>query len=339
MAEEGDNRQEDGQASKIYLPNRLQSTIEAHKGPVHIAKFNTSGKYFLTGGADRQIHLFNATTATEEINPIKSYSSHSGTVLGISIAKDNATFVSGGQDRNVLVWDVPTGSIIRRFSAHTGSIHSVNYCGASSQQITPSPEDVVLTAGEDGYLRFYDLRARGAWKPIMECKNAKDTILTTAHYQSCIWTGSVDGIIRKYDIRAGKLQEDTIDRPITSLTSFHNGSSLLVSILASSSKSQSASHVILDVNDGSHVQSIQGGMNVQYRCKSSLWANDSTVIAGDETGRIAAWDVLNGSEFSQMSSWENAHSRAVLWTKCTAKDGGRMITTSADGTVKIWSGN
>ncbi|PWN36002.1 WD40 repeat-like protein [Meira miltonrushii] len=341
MAEEGDDTRS-AQKPSLPLPTRLQSTIEAHKGPVHIAQFNTSGKYFLTGGTDRQIHLFNATSTTEDIKPIKTYSAHSGTILGISIAKDNASFVSGGQDRNVLVWDVATGSIIRRFSAHTGSIHSVNHCGASSQQTQPAPEDVVLTAGEDGFVRFFDLRARGAWKPIMECKNAKDTILTTAAYQSCIWTGSVDGVVRKYDIRAGKLQEDTIDRPITSITPTKNGSSLLVSVLASSTQSQTASHIITDVGDGSHLQTVQGGPNIQYRCKSSFWANDSTIIAGDETGKIAAWDVLEGSEYfkdAQLPSWEKAHSKAVLWTECTAQDGGRMITTSADGTVKIWSCN
>ena len=337
MAEGGKNN---NQASTFSLPTRLQTTIEAHKGPIHIAKFNTTGKYFLTGGTDRQIHLFNATSNVEDLKPIKTYSSHSGSILGLSIAKDNASFVSGGQDRNVLIWDVATGSIIRRFSAHTGSIHSVNHCGASSQQITPAPEDVVLTAGEDGFVRFYDLRARGAWKPIMECKDAKDTILTTSSFQHYIWTGSVDGIVRRYDIRAGRLQEDTIDRPITSISPSQFGSSLLVTVLASSSRSQTASHIVLDVEDGSHSQTVQGGLNVQYRCKSSLWANDSIIIAGDETGRIAAWDVLKGSETlgdTYTSSWEKAHSKAVLWTECTAQDGGRMITTSADGTVKIWS--
>lgn len=341
MAEEEDEfRPTNGQNPS--LPTRLQSTIEAHKGPVHIAQFNTSGKYFLTGGTDRQIHLFNATTTEEDIKPIKTYSAHSGTILGLSIAKDNASFVSGGQDRNVLVWDVATGSVIRRFSAHTGSIHSVNHCGASSQQTQPAPEDVILTAGEDGFVRFFDLRARGAWKPIMECKNAKDTILTTASYQSCVWSGSVDGVLRKYDVRAGILQEDTIDRPITSITPSKAGSSVLVSVLASSTRSQTASHIILDVGDGSHLQTVHGGPNVQYRCKSSLWANDSTIIAGDETGKIAAWNVLDGNESlrnARISTWEKAHSKAVLWTECTAQDGGRMITTSADGTVKIWSCN
>lgn len=344
MAEVGtyDNSQKKQSRSPSTLPIRLQSTIKVHKGPVHIARFNSSGKYCLTGGVDGQIQLLNAISSSspqeeKQVQSIKTYSGHSSTILGISIARDNATFVSGGQDRNVLVWDVATGSIIRRFSSHTGSIHSINHCGAHSQS-SSSSDDVVVTAGEDGFVRFYDLRARGAWKPMMECKDAKDTILTTSSFQSCIWTGSVDGVVRKYDIRAGQLQEDTINRPITSIMPSHLGSSLLVSLLASSTQSQNASHIILDVEDGSHLQTVQGGKNVHYRCRSSLWANDSIIIAGDETGRLAAWDVLEGGEcLPSPDAWQKAHSKAVLWTECTAKDGGRMITTSADGTVKIWS--
>lgn len=188
------------------LPVWLQHTITPHKGPVHVARLNSLGRYVLTGGADRQIHLFNASSATTP-SAIKSYSSHSGAVLTLSIASDNGNFVSGGEDRNVLQWDVASGSVLRRFSAHTGTIHVAAYCGAQA-----SPNDVVLTGGYDGMLRFYDMRARGAWKPIMESKDARDAILCAATRDACVWTGSVDGVVRTYDMRAGQLREDTVDR-------------------------------------------------------------------------------------------------------------------------------
>jgi len=188
------------------LPVSLCHTLTPHKGPVHVARLNTLGKYLLTAGADRQIHLFNASSSTTP-SIIKSYSSHSGGVLSLSIAHDNGSFVSAGEDRNVLQWDVGSGSILRRFSAHTGTIQVAQYCGAQG-----NPNDVLLTAGFDGVLRFYDLRARGAWKPIMECKDAKDAILCAASRESFVWSGSVDGVVRTYDMRAGQLQEDTVDR-------------------------------------------------------------------------------------------------------------------------------
>lgn len=216
------------------VPARLRGTVDIHKGPVHVARLNEAGRYLLTGGADRQVHLFNAASmasgsssssyggdATDASSspPIKTYAAHSGAVLGLSIAHDNATFVSGGEDRNVLVWDVASGSVVRRLSAHTGAIQTVVLCGAAPSSGggggLSSGDTVLAAAGFDTVLRFYDLRARGAWKPIMECKNARDAILSMAIKGHTAYTGSVDGVVRTYDMRAGELYEDTIDRECT----------------------------------------------------------------------------------------------------------------------------
>ncbi|UZJ51893.1 hypothetical protein CBS101457_001213 [Exobasidium rhododendri] len=312
------------------LPVSLSHTLTPHKGPVHVARLNSLGRYLLTAGADRQIHLFNVTSsATPET--IKSYSAHSGGVLSIDIASNNGTFVSGGEDRNVLQWDVGAGSILRRFSAHTGAIQVVQYCGAQG-----NPNDVLLTAGFDSTLRFYDLRARGAWKPVMECKEAKDTILCAAVRESSIWTGSVDGVVRTYDIRSGQLQQDTMDRAITSITPTINASSLLVSLLARQGSSN-ADHVLLDLSDGTHLQTIEGGLNVHYRCRSLLSVDDGTILAGDEQGRVRAWDVLSGkAQRFTTNSASSEHSKAILWIEATQKEGGRVVTAGADGVVKVW---
>lgn len=335
--------------SSTSLPTVLQATVRVHKGPVHVARFNTLGRYLLTAGSDRQIHLFNAATLSQgrsDGHPaaataaIKTYAAHSGSILALSIASDNATFVSGGEDRNVLQWDVASGSVLRRLSAHSGAIHTVMYCGAAKD----GANDVLATAGFDGTLRFYDMRARGAWKPIMECKDAKDAILCAATHEALIWTGSVDGVIRTYDMRAGELREDTVDRPVTSISPSSTGTSLLVSTLAAEAQpgsgrdGQSATHIILDNADGSHLQTMQGGPNKQYRCRATLWNSDATVVAGDERGQLAAWDVLSGERIPGRSveAWSRAHDKAVLWTECSERDGGRMVTASADSTVKLW---
>lgn len=76
---------------------------------------------------------------------------------------------------------------------------------------------------------------------------------------------------------------------------------------------------------------------MQYRCRSILSTTDSTIAAGDEEGRIRAWDVLTGKErpFSHAST-AGKHSKAVLWLEATEKEGGRMVSAGADGVVKVW---
>jgi mitogen-activated protein kinase organizer 1 len=84
------------------------------------------------------------------------------------------------------------------------------------------------------------------------------------------------------------------------------------------------------------LQTIKGGINVQYRCRSMLSADDSTIIAGDEQGKIQAWDVLSGKQRPFASQTSDAHTKAVLSVDATTKDGGRVVSAAADGTVKIW---
>lgn len=197
-----------------HLPRRCQLTLKAHTGPCHVARYDSNGRYLLTAGADRTIKLWNASSSSSsEVAqptppPIKTYSSgHTYEILALDVSPDNSRFASGGGDKNVLLWDVATSTILRRFSAHEGRINDVRFAGSAS----PQGSSALCTVGFDAILRFYDLRAQGAWRPIMECKEAKDAIQTMAIRGEEIWTGSVDGMVRCYDMRKGEIREDTVD--------------------------------------------------------------------------------------------------------------------------------
>lgn len=63
------------------------------------------------------------------------------------------------------------------------------------------------------------------------------------------------------------------------------------------------------------------------------------IIAGDEQGKIRAWDVLTGKErrfTSEGSASSVQHNKAVLWIEAREKESGRVVTAGADGIVKIW---
>ena len=51
---------------------KVQRTLKSHEGAVHVVCYNVSGQYGLSGGQDREIHLFNPNTG----NKIKSYAAH-----------------------------------------------------------------------------------------------------------------------------------------------------------------------------------------------------------------------------------------------------------------------
>lgn len=343
------------------LPRRCQLALKAHTGPCHVARYDSNGRYLLTAGADRTIKLWNASAASgssdaAQPKPIKTYTSgHSYEILALDVSPDNSRFASGGGDKNVLLWDVATSTILRRFSAHEGRINDVRFAGPASAQ----GSSVLCTVGFDAILRFYDLRAQGAWRPIMECKEAKDAIQTMAIRGEEIWTGSVDGVLRCYDMRKGEVREDTVDgeskgsaqslsgegltdvgtmyasvEPIVSVHASTSGSLLLVSTTAST-------HRLFDTSDGSLLQTFMGHTNTSYRCHSTLTSTEDAVLAGDEKGRLRVWDVLSGKEMDVANGRASStpeHDKTILWTECNPKKLGEVVTSGADGNVKVWSG-
>ncbi|KDN44704.1 WD40 repeat-like protein [Tilletiaria anomala UBC 951] len=305
---------------------------KAHTGPIHVARFNSFGKYILSGGQDRLVKLWNAKTGpSPDGSPIQTYSAHSREVLALDISADNSRFVSGGSDKAVFIWDVATGTVLRRFSAHVGKINDVRFAGLHPDG------SVVVAGGFDAAVRFYDLRAHGAWKPVMELKEAKDAIMCISVSGDAVCSGSVDGCVRTYDLREGQLRTDVIDHPVVSLSLSTNNASILASTLDST-------HRLLDMSDGSLLQSFAGHGNTAYRCHSSFAASEAVVISGDEGGRLCAWDVLSGKQTPigavplNGGAAHKAHAKAVLWTEESPAQGDvDVLTASADGVLKVWS--
>ena len=64
------------------LARALHTTLENHKGAVHVARYaKGSAKYLLTGGQDRTVRLWNPSLGTE----IKTYLAHGYEALSISM--------------------------------------------------------------------------------------------------------------------------------------------------------------------------------------------------------------------------------------------------------------
>jgi mitogen-activated protein kinase organizer 1 len=202
-------------------PPRLLHTWSHAKGPCHIAVFNAGGTYVLSGGQDRLIKLVNADTGTL----VNTYSGHGYEVLGIAVTADNSRFASCGGDRrwvpalqdpdqgdslttlcdmlrSALYWDVPSSSIIKRFSGHASRINSVAF----------NAEATVLASGSfDSTVRLWDLRSQQG-KPIQVLQDARDSVTSVLINKDRsipeLLVASVDGHVRTYDLRMGEIRSD-----------------------------------------------------------------------------------------------------------------------------------
>ncbi len=277
------------------------------------------GTYILTGSADRTIRLYNPQptssapkTAAEERSLgspsslpqgrlIQTYEAHGYEVLSLAVAASNTTFVSGGGDRAVFLWDVAAAVTTRRFGGagghgHTSRVNCVAYAGEA--------DAVVVSGGFDTTVRLWDARSASA-KPIQVLDEARDAVTCLAVRGPEVVAGSVDGRVRSYDVRMGTCTTDVVGgrAGVTSVALTRDGRAVLVGSLDSRLR-------LMDRDDGTCLRAYADDRwrNEELRLQSVLGGREKYVLVGDEMtgvvegeeeappgeGRIMAWDLLSG---------------------------------------------
>ncbi|KAL1868278.1 hypothetical protein Daus18300_006002 [Diaporthe australafricana] len=312
----------------MAFPYKPVAFLTGANGPIHALAYSASpGTYILAGSADRTIRLYNPSPstaihpansyitkqqqqsqqsqATPEGRLIQSYQAHSHEVLSLAVAGDNARFASSGGDRTVFLWDVAAAQTLRRFAhgteGHVGRVNCVAVGGAGDQ--------LVVSGGFDTSVRVWDARAGGSGhaRPVQVLDDATDAISSVVVRGPEIVAGSVDGRVRCYDVRAGRVAADVVGASVTSLCLTGDGKAMLVGSLDSRVR-------LMDRDSGSCLRTYggadeeaQGWRNTDFRVQSVLGGKERFVVVGDEMtgtasgghaagegGRIWAWDLMTG---------------------------------------------
>jgi mitogen-activated protein kinase organizer 1 len=326
----------------------LAALYNPASAPIHAVTYSSpdpstlSSQYILTGSADRAIRLWNPSngaplSTTSVFYPkgskppglIQTYSAgHAHPVTCISVSRTNDKFVSGGGDKHVLLWDVIAGHVIRRWEGHTGQINAVTFAGDSKE------DNLVISGSFDSTIRVWDMRQQGSKSAmVMAMSEARDAVTSIAMTRlgTVFYAGSVDGRVRGYDFRMGRVTVDVLSWPVTSLCCTRGGDAILVGTLDSTLR-------LLDTGTGKLLQTFSGNdermlSNEKYRLKSTLAMNDTVALCGTEDGRVLGWDVLSGKV-----TWELEHTqgKAVVGAVVECPTREEWCSVSGNGTAVVW---
>lgn len=325
------------------IPSRLVNTLASHTAPVNAITFSSlGGTYILTGSSDRQIHLSRTEPASASklppSGPIQKYASHGYPVLDIAVTKDNKQFASVGGDRSVFLWDVQNAEgTVRRFGSntdkgHTSRITCVAFAGRD--------DGVLVSGSDDRSVRLWDCKSKDP-KPLMVLDEAKDNVSSLAvpdnGYEVVV--GSVDGRVRSYDIRVGRVTQDVVAAAVTSLAVSRDAKTMLVGSLDGQIR-------LMDRADGACLRTFPGQghedgyKNDSLRLKSCFALNEAIVLSGSESdGLVRAWDVVSGRCVGTVE--QNTAGKVVSgvsWREGSHTEGrqGVFAAGGAAGTVSVY---
>lgn len=189
---------------------------------------------------------------------------------------DSSQFASCSNDKSLIVWDVETGKIQRRFR---------NYAPLNSTCYGPDG-NTILASSADGTVRIYDLRSVNAWEPIQSLTEASDIVTCCKVFKHLVFATSLDKGLRTYDIRKGSLSIDTLHMPLNYVSISQEGGSLLVGCLR-------GNPLLVGRESATILSDYVGNENKLFKIESAFILADSSIASGSEDGKVYIWDLTS----------------------------------------------
>jgi len=293
------------------FPSRETKVLKGHTGSVPVIRFSKDGNYALSGGNDRFIKLWNPTKGL----CVKTYSGHGQEVLDLCVSNDNSRIASCGGDRMVFLWDVASARVIRKFRGHMSRVNCVAFNEDNS---------VLVTGSYDKTVRIWDCKSQSQ-DPIQVLEESKDSVSSLIVTRTEIISGSIDGTVRRYDIRAGTLLTDSMAHPVTSAHLSHDGNCILVSCLNNTLR-------LIDKEAGELLNEYKGHKNENYKIENCLTNDDAYVIAGSEDNDIYVWDLVEASVAARLKG----HTKPICGLSYHPREQA-LLSSSVDGTIRYWT--
>lgn len=142
--------------------NLYRKDLYAHYGCVNAIEFSSEGELLVSGGDDRRVLLWSLAEAIHGKGaPVAMNSNHISNIFCLAFDSTNAKIFSGGNDDQVIVHDLKTGSFVVKL------LHNKPVYGLS---VNPQNDYVIATAGDDGRILIFDIRETNNTDPLCVAK-------------------------------------------------------------------------------------------------------------------------------------------------------------------------
>nr|POE92405.1 transcription initiation factor tfiid subunit 5 [Quercus suber] len=118
-----------------------------HDSDVETVAWHPNGAYIFTGtgGGDKTVRMWSIITGSD----VRIFTGHVDTITALACAPNGTTLASADDRGEIILWDLPSGRLIKRMRGHArGGIWSLDWSIESS---------VLVSGGADGTVRVWDV--------------------------------------------------------------------------------------------------------------------------------------------------------------------------------------
>ncbi|MEN2495804.1 MAG: WD repeat-containing protein 83 [Marteilia pararefringens] len=257
--------------------------FRASQGAIRHVSFDYSGRYCLTSGCDKSVKLWRPDLETL----LFKYSGHSDEVLQSFATRDNSKFISAGKDAKVLLWDVASGKVLRKYYNFIGAVTSIALCHDDSTD-GRNEAQMFFAGGSDGKLNGFDLRCVSS-QPVILFDEARDAISSLDVGKNSIAFSTASGTLFSFDLANFKAFKDQLtasSEAINCIKLINSGAACLIS-------SNDNRVSLINLKNGSLYADLNlGNINFGgYKIEFDIDANEDKFLCGSSNSEIFEFDM------------------------------------------------
>jgi WD40 repeat protein len=296
----------------IQEANRL----EGHQDTVNAVTFSPDGRLIASASSDRSIKIWHLDGTLW-----RTLKGHWGGVYSVNFSSDRQTLVAAGGDGIINFWDLERGTIIKSIKAHNEPIQTVSL-SADGQ--------LIASASWDGSVKLWNLNGE-LLKTIIPQKEP-DAVYSVS-FSPIAGSGGAAVALADSD---GNIEIVEIDRNKRYSWPAHNGQINSVVFSPDGQLIASASNdgtIKIWQRRGTLVKTLKGHKS---RVNSvSFSVNGQTLASTSHDGTIRIWRISDGFELDILQG----HSGPVYSAAFSPMNQGGLASASYDKTIKLWRKN
>ncbi len=254
---------------------------------------------------------------------------HDGVVTSVAYSPDEKWAISSGRDDNLLIlWDLATGTPVRKLEGHTEAVRQVVFMPDGKR---------VLSASEDGTLKLWNVDTGAVIRSFKKHDGEVKGVALRPNSNQFLSAGA-DARLMLWNLDCTNVAPDTCDQPDKIFEKGNGGHTQEINQVTFTSdgkkalsSSQDTSLILWDVDTATPLKRFELPANGYEMRGVAILPGDQLALSSGESPDLLLWDLNTG----QVVQTFKGHTQSV-YDVAVSSDGKWALSGAVDNTVILW---